>query len=209
VSSKPSDINELFGGIDDALDQIKSLDLEGISLKVKDTLDDINQAVTDFNVKGISGRAESALASADRILESQRWERILVSVEEAGQSLNALLAKADGSLNKLDGALTGAENLLNGNEAKIGEAVEDFRLAVKNANLLMEKGVSAADGANETVIQLQRQLTRTGQNLERASENLDRLLDLLADHPSQLLFGEPPAPREVEAGAPLRENANR
>jgi len=35
-------------------------------------------------------------------------------------------------------------------------------------------------------------------NLEKASENLERLIDLLADQPSQLMFGQPPAPRQVE-----------
>ena len=37
------------------------------------------------------------------------------------------------------------------------------------------------------------------QNLEKASENLNQIMDILADQPSQLLFGEPPGPRNVEA----------
>ena len=36
------------------------------------------------------------------------------------------------------------------------------------------------------------------QNLEIASENLNQIMELLADQPSQLIFGEPPAPRKVE-----------
>jgi phospholipid/cholesterol/gamma-HCH transport system substrate-binding protein len=35
-------------------------------------------------------------------------------------------------------------------------------------------------------------------NLEKASENLNQIMDTLADQPSQLLFGEPPVPRNVE-----------
>jgi hypothetical protein len=40
------------------------------------------------------------------------------------------------------------------------------------------------------------------QNLERTSENLNRISEILADQPSQLLFGEPPLPREVEPERP-------
>jgi hypothetical protein len=42
-------------------------------------------------------------------------------------------------------------------------------------------------------------LVVAAQNLELASENLNQLMELLADHPSQLLFGEPPKPRNLDA----------
>ena len=53
IASKPSNISELLQGIDDVLTQIRSMDLMGISDKVKLTLDNLNQAVTDANVKGL------------------------------------------------------------------------------------------------------------------------------------------------------------
>ena len=47
-------------------------------------------------------------------------------------------------------------------------------------------------------------LVIVAQNLEKASENLNQIMDLLADQPSQLLFGDPPEPREIEADADNR-----
>jgi phospholipid/cholesterol/gamma-HCH transport system substrate-binding protein len=41
----------------------------------------------------------------------------------------------------------------------------------------------------------------TAQNLERASENLNRFLETLAEQPSQLVFGDPPPRREMETGS--------
>lgn len=113
----------MLHGIDKVLDQLNSLDLEGISDKLKLTLDSLNQAIVDANVKAISENLASSLEILD--------QRILVRVES-------------------------------------------------------------------TTARLERHLGVTGQNLEKASANLNRLLELLADQPSQLLFGEPPPRRKVE-----------
>lgn len=134
VASKPSEISELLRGIDNVLNQLNSLDLKGISDKLKLALDNLNQTIADANVKGISTNLESSLESINHILEEKRWSRIMDSIEEAGQSINTLIDSADSNLN----------------------------------------------------------------GLEKASQNLNRLLELLADQPSQLLFGEPPPPRKVE-----------
>jgi phospholipid/cholesterol/gamma-HCH transport system substrate-binding protein len=199
VASKPSDISELFRGIDGVLNQIKSLDLEGISDKVKLTLDDISQAIADANVKGISANIESSLNDVGQIMDRRRWGKIISSLGEAAQSLNTLLAAAGLSLGRLDSTFARTEGIVADNEKTIKAAIEDFRKAIKTANLLLEKGSSLVSGTNDAVYQLRGHLLVTGQNLERAGENLNTLIELLADHPSQLLFGEPPTPREVES----------
>ena len=123
VASNPSDISELLQGINNVLEQLSTLDLEGVSCKIKLTLDSLNQAIADANLKAVSTNLASSLERIDR--------KVLVRVES-------------------------------------------------------------------TAARLERSLTATGQNLERASANLNRLLDLIADQPSQLLFSEPPSPRKVE-----------
>ncbi|MGD8548530.1 MAG: MlaD family protein, partial [Desulfobacterales bacterium] len=60
LASKPSNINTLMQSIGDALSQTKGMDLEGISKKFKRTLDNINQAIADANVKSISKNIESS-----------------------------------------------------------------------------------------------------------------------------------------------------
>ena len=145
VASKPSEISELFTGIDNLLNQLNAIDLEGISDKLKLTLDNLNQSIVDVNVKSISANLVSSLESIDQILEEQRW--------------NSIVDSADSNLQELEKTLIKLESILS---------------------------------------HLQRHLVVTGQNLEKASTNFNRLLEVLADQPSQLLFGEPPPPRKVE-----------
>ena len=189
----------------------------------KMTLENINQAIADANIKGISTNIESASASIDHILDSERWGRIMVSVEEASQSLNAMMDKANRSMSLVEG-------LVSEKEEAIKAAIEDFKIAMENANLILKKGISIAgrvDGiiaeeedtikktlenanlflekgaslvskTDDSLDHLKNYLLVTGQNLVKASENLNQLIGLLADHPPQLLFGEPPSPRKVE-----------
>ncbi len=214
VSSKPSSISELLRGIDDIMNQIRSLDLGGISNQIKLTLGNINQSITDANVKGISEKIqlsleninqsitdanvkgvskdiETSLESIAHILDNSRWDKILASVEDASQSFNTMLDKADSSLSRVEGIVTEKEET-------IKTAIEGFKEAIKNVNLFLEKGTLLASNTDSSISHLQRHLLVVAQNLGKASENLNRLIELLSDHPSQLMFGEPPLPRKVE-----------
>jgi len=92
----------------------------------------------------------------------------------------------------------GIEGVLADNEEDIKKSVEDLRQAMKNANVLLKRGASLIGNADDSFFQLKRRLSVSAQNLEKATDNLNRFLELLADHPSQLVFGEPPVPRSVE-----------
>jgi len=191
VASKPSDISELVSGIDDVLDQIRSLDLKGISDKIKLNLDDINQTIHDADVPGLSQDMRSSLARVGRLFDNDRWDTIMAQVEQTGESVNALLKKADRGLSRVDG-------IVSRNEEAIGMAIGDFQKAMETANVFLEKGSSLVSGTDESQAQLRRHMLVIAQNLEKASENLQRLIDLLADQPSQLVFGQPPEPRRVD-----------
>ncbi|MBW2059881.1 MAG: hypothetical protein JRJ26_20555 [Deltaproteobacteria bacterium] len=112
----------------------------------------------------------------------------MVSVEEAGRSLNDLMGEA------------GLKGIITANRANIDQTFQDLRLAMETANTFLKKGTALVGTTDETVSHVRQNLLVTSQNLERASDNLNRILELLADQPSQLLFGEPAPPRKLESG---------
>ncbi len=198
VASKPSEISELLRGIDDFLKQISSLDLKGISDKVKLTLDSANRMIADADVKGISTSVVSSLDRIDHILDRERWDRILTSIGEAGRSLNALMDRAERSVGRMESTLVRFEGIVEENRQPIKAAVKDLERAMKNANIFLEKGAALASGTDDSLMYLKRYLLVVAQNLAKATQNLNRLIGLLADQPSQLIFGEAPVPRKVE-----------
>jgi phospholipid/cholesterol/gamma-HCH transport system substrate-binding protein len=191
VSSKPSEISELVRGIDDMLNQIRSLDFKGISDKVKLSLDKINNTLDDANIKEISGNLTASLGRVRRLLDDDRWDRIADLAEDAGENLNTLVLKASNGVGRI-------ESLVGDNQEAVKTAVNDFAQAMAQANTLLEKSTSLITGTDASQTMLRRHLIVVAQNLEKASEDLSRLLELLSDHPSRLMFGDSPAPRKVD-----------
>ncbi len=177
VASKPSEINRLLRGLDEVLNHFKSIDLPGISDKLKLTLDNANLMIADADVKGISNKLQSSLTSADRILKNGKWESILVRV---------------------DRTLVRIEGFVVRNEEPVAEAIMDLKKAMANADNMLEKGAAFIGNTDDALNRLKLQLLLSAQNLERATDNLNRFLETLSDSPSQLLFGEPAVPRALE-----------
>ncbi len=178
IASKPSEISGLYGGLNKVLEQVKLLDLEGISLQIKTTLENINQTVDDANIQRISKTIESSFERMEIILADQRWDKILAAA---------------------DSTLVRVEDLVSSKEQTIASAIDNFNRAMQNVNSLFDEGSALVSGADASVSELMNHLLIAARNLEKASDNLNRLMETLADHPSQLMFGQPPRPREVES----------
>ncbi len=204
VASKPSEISKLLQGLDDVMKQIKAMDLEGISDKIKLTLANANQVMADANVEGISRNITSVLTAVRRILDPKKWDGIVASLEKSSRSLTVVMDKAKIGLDRINQAVGRADNMLVRNREAIQGAIVDFKKAIEKSHLLLEKGTSLVQGTNDSLMDLARHLLVVTQNLERASDNLNRLVELVADQPSQLLFGEPPPPRALEPKVPKR-----
>ena len=202
VASQPSDIGEIFRSVDEILSKVKALDLEGISDRVKSTLDKMELAMADANVKGLSRKAESSLDSMNRILDNEKWRSILASVEMAARAANELISNVNSTAARADRLFARVEGITADSQGKIETALNEFGRAMVNVNLLLAKGTTLASETDVTFSHLRQHLLVTMQNLERTSENLNRLSEILADQPSQLLFGEPPLPRKVEPELP-------
>lgn len=198
LASKLSNISEILEGIDDFLLQIRAIDIEGISGQIKVTLDNVNKMIADANIKGLSGKLESSLDDISAIAEKERWDRILSSAENAMKTLETVTGKADISAGRLDNTLASLEKISTGNEKAITLAINDFRTAMSKVNTLLDTGNSVVTGADDTVYQLGHDLNEIARNIEVATENLNRIIDIVSDQPSQLIFGEPPAKREAE-----------
>jgi phospholipid/cholesterol/gamma-HCH transport system substrate-binding protein len=191
VASKPSELGEILRGIDDILNKIKAVDLEGISAKVKSNLDTIETAVQEANVKGLSRKVERSLDQLNQILDGQQWDKIMASTQETIRAANEFFVRGNATLTHAENAFAQARGILADKEQAIREALE-------NINKVIEKSASLTTGADETFSHMRQNLLVSAQNLEKASENLNRFLEVLADQPSQLVFGEPLPRREMD-----------
>jgi phospholipid/cholesterol/gamma-HCH transport system substrate-binding protein len=238
IASKPSDISELMLGIDNLLNNMKGIDLKGISDRVKMTLNKVDQTIEDANIKKISGGIEdsvdrinnilkkeqwdkltaslndinqlttdakgitasvkTSVENLNHVLEKKRWDKIMASVENAAGSLNTLMSKADNVVARTEGTVSSMDRLFSEKENTIKASIDEFKKALENANTFLTKSASFIGNTDDSLLQLKKYLLLIAQNLEKASDNLNRLTNRLDDQPSQLIFGSPPPKREIE-----------
>jgi phospholipid/cholesterol/gamma-HCH transport system substrate-binding protein len=217
ISSKPSEVRELIRGFDEVLGQIRAMDLQGISDKVKLTLDSMNQAIVDTNMRGLSQKADATMGKANKSLTEvdktvarveeifdENSKDIQTAIEELQtvmENTNKLLKKGSSlASGPMENTLVKVEEIVTENEKAINTTIKELRAAVENANKLIREGSVLVTGTDKILDSFNRHQLVVAQNLEKATENLNRLIEMLAQQPSQLLFGESPARREIEPG---------
>jgi len=198
VASKPSDISQFLQGVDDILAKINGIDFQGIALRIKNSLERIEQTATDIDLKEFIRKAETSLDSMNRILADNKWQSILAGAEQATISLNSVLQKGSSAAASAEKMFVNAEGIITEKQQTIRTTLDQLRSAIENANILMEKGSSLVAGTDDTVSHLKKNLVVTVQNLAQASANLNTLIELLMDQPSQLFLGDAPVPRKIE-----------
>ena len=198
VASKPSNINKMLDNIEDALTQIREMNLEEISEKIQFTLDNFDQVLADANVRGISKKLETSVGSAGQLLGDKRWDQIMASVTQAGESLNDIMDKTRNSLNRVENTVNRLDGITVEKEQTIKSALEEFKQAMENANALLKKGNFLSEKTGDSLSLLKGHFLVIAQNLEKASENLNRLIESVSERPSQFMFGKPPNPKKVD-----------
>jgi len=173
IPSKPSELRQIFSGIDEIVEKIKQVDLEGITKSI----------------------THSAMA-AENLLAGPKTQKVLANLESISVNLDQTMARvekitAEGNL----------EGIVGETRAALAEARS--LIAVTRDELKALKLAETAEKANRVVDNLSRTSRTTARdvqimsdNLKRASETLERLVERLEGNPSDLFFSNsPPAGR--------------
>ena len=173
IPSRPSQLRQIFSGIDEIVEKIKQVDLEGISKSI----------------------THSAKAAED-LLAGPRTQKVLANLESISVNLDQTMARvekitAEGNLEGIVGetraVLVEARSLI----AVTRDELKALRLAET-----AEKTNRVVDSLSRTSRTTARDVQVMSDNLRRASETLERLVERLESNPSDLLFSRtPPAGR--------------
>jgi phospholipid/cholesterol/gamma-HCH transport system substrate-binding protein len=170
ISSNPSDIKQIFSGIDSIIGQINQIDFKGISDQIKIAAKSINTFVSGDEMKRIIKNLDAMAASLDsaadkvnRIVSDGKIDDILDDTRESIKEAKIVIKKVKEEVNALNIAATSDK-----------------------ANRLI-------DTASRKTKLIAEDLQTTSENLRRASENLDEVLERLKSDPSDIIFSEPPA----------------
>src|SRR4030042_439934 len=186
ISSKPSDVKQLLTGIDNVIQSLNKIDTQGISDQIKSTLKVLESTVAGLN---------SVVGSVEKTLGAGRLEETVGEVKNTLLKLQDFVSDVQKELQALNLGKTGT-NIESATErlAKImnsGEVeaiLEEAKDAAKKMNQLV-------GGLDKRSLEVTNNIKATSENLKRASESLEMLVDRVHASPSDLLFGQPPPPR--------------
>jgi phospholipid/cholesterol/gamma-HCH transport system substrate-binding protein len=169
IPSKPSQLRQIFSGIDEIVEKIKQVDLEGLSKSI----------------------THSAKAAED-LLAGPRTQKVLANLESISVNLDQTMARvekitAEGNLEGIVGetraALVEARSLI----TVTRDEIKALRIAET-----AEKTNRVVDTLSRTSRTTARDLQIMSDNMKRSSETLERLVERLESNPSDLLFSKPP-----------------
>ncbi len=170
IPSVSSDIKQIFSVIDSIMAQIDKIDFEGISNELRATTKNLNIFISGPEMKRIVGNIdvmtanlEDAAGKVNSIVSDSNIKDIVSDTRESIKEARAVISK-------------------------VKEQTDDLNLAdtTDKANRLI-------DNTNRKVRIIMHDLLATSENLRRASENVDEVLDRLKADPSDIIFSTPPS----------------
>jgi phospholipid/cholesterol/gamma-HCH transport system substrate-binding protein len=186
VASKPSDMSQIVSSVQVILEDLKKIDTAGISSQIKSTLTVVEATVDNLN--RVIGTVENALAKG-------RLEDLLMEVKNSLSKIQHLVSNAENELQGLELAKTGAH--LETTTARIEKIVSsgEIEKILAEAHETVAKLNQVIEGLDRRSVAVTNDIKVTSENLKRASESLEMLVERIYASPSDLLFGQPPPPR--------------
>jgi phospholipid/cholesterol/gamma-HCH transport system substrate-binding protein len=172
IPSRPSELRLILSGVDDIIQNIKQIDLKGLSSQLKSVGKATENLLSGKKMDHIMSNLESTTASMERAVG--RIDKVIAE------------GKVEGVLDEARNSLVEARTLLAG----IRQEVRAMKLGDT-----AEKANRMVDGIDTRSRAITTELRVTSENLQQASETLQQLLDRLNTTPSDLIFSSPPAVR--------------
>jgi phospholipid/cholesterol/gamma-HCH transport system substrate-binding protein len=186
ISSKASDVKQLLTGIDNVIQSLNKIDTQGISDQIKSTLKVLESVVASLdNVVGSVGKVLGTGKLEDAVGEVKNTLlKVQSFVSDAQKDLQAMNLGKSGT--NIENATARLDQIMNSGE--IEAVLAEVKDAARKMNQLVE-------GLDKRSLAITNNIKGTSENLKRASESLEMLIDRVYASPSDLLFGEPPPRR--------------
>jgi phospholipid/cholesterol/gamma-HCH transport system substrate-binding protein len=191
IPTRPSEISKFFQGIDDVFNMFRSIDAETISNQVIAMLQKINRTIDDARLTQLAADLRSAVKNLQRLLNTEQIRRTVASLEKTSENFNHMAVNADEGISQIRETVGRLDSLIAGSGGDVRQVTADLRIAAQEVKRAMESAAALMEGTDRKVDALQRQAGATLQHIDQAADTLNRLLDQLANQPSQAIFSAP------------------
>ena len=197
VSSAPGELTTLKESVDKILGRLEKIDTQKIGELVEQILVSVDKAIDDANIPGISSGIQTLIADADQAVKD-------IDTPAISDKIQSLIANANQAVDDVNVPAIGSEvqSLL----AEARQTNQHLQQLLKNPEKESQMGNIAVMVANlnRTLLRIDRlvlsqtpQIEQALEDLRGVSADLKELTSGLKQHPSQLIFSQPPPESEV------------
>ena len=131
-------------------------------------------------------------------MEPEKWTSTLDSVGSAADNIDALSTAGRETIVKANDTLESYAKLADENKDEIHALLSDMRASLDNINRLAGNSNELVLQSNQEIINVMGDFSKSLKEYDKAGKNLNRFLERIADHPSQLFLGGPPPEKPLE-----------
>jgi len=221
ISSAPGELSTMKQSIDGILARLEQVDTEKIGDLIEQILVSVNRAIEDANIPEISSKMKSLLADADQAINDVHLEKISNGIQSFVANANQAIDDADVAelSNGVQSFVANANQAIDDvNVPAIGNQVQNLFAEARQTNQSLQELLKRPEktesqmanvavmiaSLNRTLMRIDKLVTTQSPQIELALENLREvsgdLKELTSDlkqHPSQLIFSQPPSKSEI------------
>ena len=157
----------------------------------------IMQNIKDIDLKGISDQLKNTSKAIENFVEGKRINNIMTHLESTSSNLDQAIFKINKTIadGKVDRVVNEAMEVLSDAHQLIGQAKKEID-ALKLQEKADRTDILLKDIDKKSQV-ITNELQDTSEHLRVTSENLQKLSDNLTKNPSELIFSKPAPPRKA------------
>jgi len=216
VPSRPSQVNKILTGIDVVMEKVKDVDFQEIFRQTQKEFRDLSAQIQQTaksmegvfkgpstqsilkNVESATRRADAGLSRMEKILAEGNLERILARTESAATQLDRSLVRVDKVLAEanVDSLKQDVQSVLQESRNVLAALQEEIRsLKLGDTTLPIKELAENLDKRTRTI---GNEIRILNENLRRAAERFEVILENAETRPSDFIFSGPPPLRREE-----------
>ena len=192
IDTRPSEIKKIMEAVNDILLEFKDMDINGVLVSLQSIFTRMEQAMDDAQLKTLSQEMQVTIKDIRRSMNPEEWTSTLDSMETAANNIDALSTESRDTMAKAYVTFKSYDSLVKENKDEIRALISDMRTSLENINKLAASSSDLVMQSNQEIVSLAGEFRKSLREYDKAGKNLNRFLEQIADHPSQLFLGEPP-----------------
>lgn len=191
IATQPSELTRMIAGVDNIITNLQDLRVKEISAGMETAIDNFNRVIDEARIDEISEGIRKTIEKSNAILEMTQWEEMHATLLTALQEFSELIEKSRQTADRVD-------LFLEANREPIEKSIANAGKAIENASIFFHRATTMAAETDTRIDAYDQRLMMIMDDLQQAVESMNRLMDQLANHPPQLFFGRPAAPKPIE-----------